>query len=177
MMIDWKRDINWERVFGVIEATSNLKRNQTRPLRTEIIEKAIAKYSGGKLEYVGDAADGMDFICTSTGARIECKLQQTVFPVKASHTRSIVGKNFRGTKQEVHELKQTYDTMLMIDTGKRRVGVCDWDACEYTCTDACASFRVPVEKCEIIVDGVMPDQSLSGKDFNSIIFEAIEREI
>ena len=38
-----------------------MKRNQTRTLRSELQEKAIAKYSDGQLEYVGDSEDGRDF--------------------------------------------------------------------------------------------------------------------
>ena len=41
-------------IFGVVKSTENLKRNQTRPLRAEIQEISIAKYSGGQLKYIGD---------------------------------------------------------------------------------------------------------------------------
>ncbi len=48
-------------IFGVIKSTNGLKRNQTRPLRAEVQEIAIAKYSGGQLKYVGDQENGRDF--------------------------------------------------------------------------------------------------------------------
>jgi len=175
----WKNDIDWEKVFGVIFATDNLKRNQTRPLRTEIVELAIEKYSNGKLKYVGDKKDGLDFLVVSTNERIECKMKEVIFPVKSStlHTGLIIEKNFQGKKQEVKELKQTYDTMVMIDVKKCRVGICSWDDGIRATTDATSTVRFPVQKCNIIVDGVVPDPILSAKDFNSIIFETIMREI
>jgi len=39
--IDWNK-FNWEKIFGVVSSVDGMKRNQTRPLRTEIIEMAIA---------------------------------------------------------------------------------------------------------------------------------------
>jgi hypothetical protein len=49
-------------IFGVIQSTEGLKRNQTRPLRAEVQEIAIAKYSGEQLKYVGDTENGKDFV-------------------------------------------------------------------------------------------------------------------
>ena len=46
-MIDFKKDVNWSKVFGVVQATEGLKRPQTRGFRTEIVESAIDKYSNG----------------------------------------------------------------------------------------------------------------------------------
>lgn len=42
-MIDLKNDVEWSKVFGVIDSVETLKRNQTLPLRTEIVEMAIDK--------------------------------------------------------------------------------------------------------------------------------------
>lgn len=60
-MIDFNL-FDFPSIFGVIKSTEGLKRNQTRPLRAEIQEIAIAKYSGGQLKYVGDTENGKDFI-------------------------------------------------------------------------------------------------------------------
>ena len=56
-MLDLKKEVNWSKVFGVVNSLNTMKRNQTLPLRTEIVEMAIDKYSNGKLKYVGDSAD------------------------------------------------------------------------------------------------------------------------
>lgn len=52
---------DFSQIFGVVESTNGLKRSQTRPLRAEVQEIAIAKYSGGQLQYVGDKENGRDF--------------------------------------------------------------------------------------------------------------------
>ncbi len=54
-------------IFGVVKSTEGLKRNQTRPLRAEVQEIAIAKYSGGQLKYIGDKENGKDFYGTVDG--------------------------------------------------------------------------------------------------------------
>ena len=59
-MVDFTK-FDYPSIMGVIKSTDGLKRNQTRPLRTEVTEIAIAEYSGGQLEYVGDTEDGRDF--------------------------------------------------------------------------------------------------------------------
>ena len=59
-MIDLKL-FDFPSIFGVVKSTDGLKRNQTRLLRTEVQEIAIAKYSGGQLKYVGDTENGRDF--------------------------------------------------------------------------------------------------------------------
>ena len=43
---------DFPRFFGVVHSTNGLKRNQTRPLRSEIIEYALEKYSGNQLKYI-----------------------------------------------------------------------------------------------------------------------------
>ena len=52
-MIDFNK-FDFKSIFGVVKSTDGLKRQQTRPLRAEVQEIAIAEYSGGQLEYVGD---------------------------------------------------------------------------------------------------------------------------
>ena len=60
MMVDFTK-FDFPSIMGVIKSTDGLKRNQTRPLRTEVQEIAIAEYSGGQFKYVGDTEDGRDF--------------------------------------------------------------------------------------------------------------------
>ena len=55
--IDFKLPFFWS-----LNQHDGLKRNQTRPLRAEVQEIAIAKYSGGQLKYVGDIENGKDFV-------------------------------------------------------------------------------------------------------------------
>ena len=60
-MINFSK-FDFKSIFGVVKSTDGLKRQQTRPLRAEVQEIAIAEYSGGQLEYVGDVEDGRDFL-------------------------------------------------------------------------------------------------------------------
>ena len=50
--------------FGCVDATNTteLKTNAFRPLRTYLQEKSFEKHSGGQLTYVGNYADGQDFV-------------------------------------------------------------------------------------------------------------------
>ena len=59
-MIDSER-FDFPSIFGVVKSTDGLKRNHTRPLRAEVQEIAIAKYSDNQLKYVGDTENGRDF--------------------------------------------------------------------------------------------------------------------
>lgn len=170
------KDIHWDKVFGVINATRNMKRNQTRPLRTEIVEEALADYSNGMLKYVGDTADGMDFE-GADGLRYECKLQGTIFPKtkRTKNTRQIVGKNFRGKCLGIPA--KTFDKIIMIDTGVSTVGIADFEDCQWKIKDAVANLKVLVDKVEIIVHNVKADEGLSQIDFNSVIKNAIKESV
>ena len=66
-------------IFGVVKSTDGLKRNQTRPLRAEVQEIAIAKYSGNQLKYVGDTENGRDFYGIHDGLYYESKGMDGMF--------------------------------------------------------------------------------------------------
>ena len=111
--MDLEKDVNWSKVFGVVQATEGLRRPQTRGFRTEIVESAIDKYSNGKLKYVGDTSDGMDFEGID-GLRYECKMQQTIFQPTVPKSKAVILKNHY-TKMKKH-VKKTFDKMIFIDT-------------------------------------------------------------
>ena len=83
-------------IFGTVKSTDGLKRNQVRPLRAEIQEIAIAKYSGGQLRYVGDHEDGRDFVGIHDGLFYESKGMDGLFQKTVPWTKQITLKNFQG---------------------------------------------------------------------------------
>ncbi len=174
-MINLKNDVNWKKVFGVINSVSTLTRNQTRPLRTEIVEMAIAKYSGGKLKYVGDSADGMDFE-GSDGLRYECKMQGTIFQPTTPHSAKVILKNHYSTKK--HDIKKTFDKMIFIDTKKRKVGVVDFEQLSIENKSADVKCWVKDQSVvDIVADGVTADKSYDGLNMEQVIFEAIQKSM
>ena len=174
-MIDLKNDVNWNKVFGVINSVSTLTRNQTRPLRTEIVEMAIDKYSNGKLKYVGDSADGMDFE-GSDGLRYECKMQGTIFQPTVPHTKGVILRNHRGKNLGVPP--KTFDKMIFIDTGKRKVGVVNFEDLSMKENDSNVMCRVDDQSVvQVVADGVTADRSYDGLDMEKIIFEAIHNSM
>jgi hypothetical protein len=170
--IDWNK-FNWEKIFGVVSSVDGMKRNQTRPLRTEIIEMAIDKYSGGQLEYVGDTADGMDFRGIDN-LRYECKSAETLFPKIVPHTREMVLKNHRSKQQE---LEQTFDYMILVDTGKNRVGICDWSACKTSNKDAVIMFKALLRDITVVADNVKADPLLAAVNMEERITTLIRENI
>ncbi len=171
-MIDLKRDVNWKKVFGVINSVSTLTRNQTRPLRTEIVEMAIDKYSNGKLKYVGDTADGMDFEGVD-GLRYECKLQGTIFQPRTPHSAKVILRNHRGKNLGIPE--KTFDKMIFIDTGKCKVGVVNYEDLTMFMVDANVQCRVDDQEIiDVVADGVRADSSYAGLDMEQVIFKAIQ---
>ncbi len=174
--MDLSKEIPWSKVFGIIEATRNMKRNQLLPLRTEIVERQISKLSEEKLRYVGDYAQGMDFI-DPNGVRYECKLKGTVFPKRKStkFTYPIIGKNYYGNCLGAPE--KTFEKIILIDTKSSTVGTADWEECQWRIKSANAEIRVPVEKVNIIASSVIADPSLSALDFEEIIFKAIDAAV
>ena len=170
-MIDLKSDVNWNKVFGVINSVSTLTRNQTRPLRTEIVEMAIDKYSNGKLKYVGDTADGMDFE-GSDGLRYECKMQGTIFQPTVPHTSSVILKNHRGRNLGVPS--KTFDKMIFIDTGKRKVGVVDFEDLSMKENDSNVMCRVDDQSIVNFVADKVPSDTSHQVDMEKVIFEAIQ---
>ena len=173
--IDWNR-FNWKKIFGVVSSTDKMKRPQARFQRAEIIEVAIDKYSGGQLKYVGDTADGMDFE-GSDGLRYECKGQGKIWQEsgRVPHTTSLTLKNHRTDKKE--KMKKTFDYMILVDTGKNRVGVCKWKDCDITNNDADITFRVIQDKITVVADNVTPDAVLASKDLDKDIQLLIRESI
>lgn len=174
-MIDLKSDVNWSKVFGVIEATDGLKRPQTRGFRTEIVESAIDKYSDGKLKYVGDTADGMDFE-GSDGLRYECKLQGTIFQPTVPNTKKVTLKNHRATQK--HIVMKTFDKMIFIDTGKRKVGIVDFE--QLTVENLDAEVKCWVEDqdtIEVVADGVEPHKSYASVNMELVVLDAIKKSL
>ena len=85
---------DFKSIFGVVKSTDGLKRQQTRPLRAEVQEIAIAEYSGGQLEYVGDVEDGRDFHGIIDNLYYESKGMDGLFLKTKPMTREITLKNF-----------------------------------------------------------------------------------
>ena len=174
-MIDFKNDVEWSKVFGVIDSVETLKRNQTLPLRTEIVEMAIDKYSNGKLKYVGDTADGMDFE-GSDGLRYECKMQGKIFQPKTLWSNKVILRNHRG--KDLGPPGKTFDKVIFIDTGKRRVGVVNFEDLEMFPTDANVKCRVADQSTfDVVADDVSSDKRYEGVNMEKIIFEAIQKNL
>jgi len=168
---------DFPRIFSVIKSTDSLKRNQTRPLRAEIIELAIEKYSHGQLSYVGNTAVGKDFHTnTNPSYAIECKSMEGLFQSNSPFTKSIILANFRQSK--VSELRKTFDYILLVDTKRNSVGICDWNTCteNVIINDANASVVIDQNKVQMIVENVIPC-SESICDFSNKLFQLIRESI
>ncbi len=174
-MIDLKNDVEWSKVFGVIDSVETLKRNQTLPLRTEIIEMSIDKYSDGKLKYVGDTADGMDFE-GSDGLRYECKMQGKIFQPNTVWSNKLILRNHRGNNLGTPD--KTFDKMILVDTGKRRVGVVNFEDLEMFPDDANVKCRVSDQSIvNVVADDVSSDKYYKGLNMEKVIFEAIQKNL
>lgn len=155
-MIDFST-FDLESIFFVVESTHNLKRNQTRPLRAEIIELAIEKYSNSQLKYIGDKENGRDFASnTDPVMYYECKSMHGLFQPRANYTKPIILANFHGAT--VTELTQTFDYMILIDTKIHSIGVCDWDSCteNLSYSDAYVSTRIHHDQIRMIGEEIAP---------------------
>jgi len=174
-MLNLKKEVNWSKVFGVVNSVNSMKRNQTLPLRTEIVEMAIDKYSGGKLKYVGDSADGMDFEGID-GLRYECKMQGSIFQPRTPHTAKVILKNHRG--RDLGHPPKTFDKMIFIDTGKRKVGVVNFEDLTMFKNDANVTCRVDDQNIiEVVADDVTPDKTYDGLNMETVILEAIQKNL
>ena len=158
-------------IFGVIKSTEGLKRNQTRPLRAEVQEIAIAKYSGGQLKYVGDRESGRDFYGLVDDLYYESKGMDGLFQKNVPYTKEITLKNFQGKNLGLPE--KTFDYMLLWDTKNYTVGICNWDACmKHTVVkDATISFRVDYSDIVFLAKHVIPAEK---QDFSVRLYELIE---
>ena len=172
-MIDPKL-FNFSEIFGVVESTSRLKRQQTRPLRTEVQEIAIAKYSGGQLKYVGDKENGRDFYGVVDGIYYESKGMDGLFQKTVPYTKEITLKNFQGKKLGLPE--KTFDYMLLWDTKNYTVGICSWDACmkNINIKDAVVSFRVHYSDIEFLAKNVVASKK---EDFATKLYNLIEATV
>ena len=161
-------------IFGVVKSTDGLKRNQTRPLRAEVQEIAIAKYSGGQLKYVGDKESGRDFYGLNDNLFYESKGMDGLFLKTKPYTSEITLKNFQGNNLGLPE--KTFDYMLLWDTKNYKVGICNWDACmkHTVIKDATVSFRVDYPDITIIAENIIP---IEKQDFSARLYELIEELI
>ena len=152
-MIDGKL-FDFENIFRVVKSTEKMKRNQLRPLRTEIMELAIEKYSGNQLRYVGDTEDGKDFIGLQDSLRYESKSMDGMFQKRAGYTKKIIIKNFQGKNLGTPE--KTFDYMLLWDTKTNTVGLCDWSsiAKNFVVKDATVESYVNHEDITFLAKGV-----------------------
>jgi hypothetical protein len=158
-------------IFGVVKSTDGLKRNQTRPLRAEVQEIAIAKYSAGQLKYIGDKENGKDFYGLIDNLYYESKGMDGLFLKTKPYTREITLKNFQGNNLGLPE--KTFDYMLLWDTKNYAVGICSWDACmKHTVVkDATVSFRVDYSDITFLAKNVIPTEK---EDFSVRLYELIE---
>jgi hypothetical protein len=161
-------------IFGVVKSTEGLKRQQTRPLRAEVQEIAIAKYSGGQLKYVGDKENGKDFYGIVDGLYYESKGMDGLFQKTVSYTKEITLKNFQGKNLGLPE--KTFDYMLLWDTKNYSVGICDWDSCMKTIKvkDAVVSFRVHYNDIQFLANNVIPTEK---EDFATKLYDLIEATV
>ena len=157
-------------IFGCVKGTDGLKRNQTRTVRSELQEKAIAKYSGGQLQYVGDCENGRDFLGIHDGLYYESKGMDGMFLKTKPRTREITLKNFQGKNLGLP--KKTFEYMLLWDTKNYSAGICSWDACmKHTkIKDAVISFKVDFDDITFIAKNINP---VDKDDFSVILEEAI----
>jgi hypothetical protein len=158
-------------IFGVIKSTEGLKRNQTRPLRAEVQEIAIAKYSGAQLKYVGDKENGKDFYGLIDNLFYESKGKDGLFQKNVPYTKEITLKNFQGKNLGLPE--KTFDYMFLWDTQNYTVGICSWGACmkNTVIKDATVSFRVDYSDITFLAKNVIPTEK---EDFSVRLYELIE---
>jgi len=161
-------------IFGVVKSTDGLKRHQTRPLRAEVQEIAIAKYSGGQLKYVGDTENGRDFYGLVDNLYYESKGQDGLFCKRIPWTKEITLKNFQGKNLGLPE--KTFDYMLLWDTETYTVGICTWDACmkHITLKDDSVSFRVHFDDITFLAENVTPVEK---EDFATKLYNLIEQTV
>ena len=172
-MIDFTK-FDFKNIFGVVKMTDGLKRNQTRPLRSELQEKAIAKYSDGQLEYVGDSENGRDFYGSKDELYYESKAMDGMFCKRKPTTKEITLKNFQGRNKGLPD--KTFDYMLLWDTKTYTAGICSWDACmkNTVVKDAVISFRVDFDDITFFANNVDPiDKGDFSIKLDNLILESI----
>lgn len=171
--LDFSR-FDFDKIFRAVVATESLKRNQTRPLRSEVQEIAIAKYSGGQLGYCGDSEHGRDFKGKESGLYYESKATDGLFQKKSGRTKPIVLKNFRG--KNLGEPEKTFDYMLLWDTSAMSAGIVSWENCakNMEVNDAVINIRLDQSDIEFIVQNhPRPEAEDFGAKLMQLITESI----
>lgn len=171
-MVDFQK-FNWLSIFNAIASTSTLKRNQTRTIRTEIIELAISKHSDNQLSYVGDTMNGCDFL-DKFGIRYECKSREKMFGAKNGFTKEIILKNFYRKSTPI--IQQTFEHMIMIDTYNNTVGVVNYNnAVEYNnVTDSIITTKVLLNKIDYVAVNIVPTNTINFEHvLNKLIYDHI----
>ena len=171
-MIDFKR-LDLPNIFGVVKSTEGLKSRQRRSLRAEIQEIAMAKYSDGQLEYVGDTAKGQDFKGVD-GLSYESKGMDGMFCKTKPITKEITLMNFQGNNTGLPD--KTFDYMLLWDTKTHTAGICSWDSCMKNATlkDDSVKIRVHFDDITIFAKNVTP---IEKGDLSTKLFNLIEESI
>ena len=171
--LDFSR-FNFDKIFSAVVATETLKRNQTRPLRSEVQEIAIAKYSDGQLGYCGDSEHGRDFYGVESGMYYESKSMDGLFQKTTGRTASITLKNFRGKCLGIPE--QTFDYMLLWDTKTLTCGIVSWDDCVRNMKVNDAVIDVRIDQCDvefIVCNHPRPEAEDFGAKLRKLISENI----
>jgi hypothetical protein len=172
IVVDFSK-FNWLAIFDVISSTTTMKRNQLRCIRTEIIELALAKHSGGQLKYVGDAINGCDFV-DNDGIRYECKSREKMFTTKNGLTKEIILKNFY--RKSEPKLVKTFDHMIMLDTYNNTAGVIDYDnaVSNSVITDSIVTTKVYLDKISYVAEKVVSNNIINFEHtLNKLIYEHI----
>ena len=174
-MIDFNK-FDFPSIFGVVKSTDGLKRQQTRPLRAEVQEIAIAKYSGDQLKYVGDTENGRDFLGIHDGLYYESKGMDRLFQKRTPYTREITLKNYHTNKTGLPE--KTFDYMLLWDTENYTAGICSWDSCmkkkNIKLKAAGVKFKVHYNDITFIANNVIPK---GRDDFGAKLTKLIEESV
>ena len=171
-MIDFNR-FDFPNIFGVVKATEGMKSRQDRSYMAKIREKAMAKYSDGQIEYVGDDAKGKDFD-GSDGLFYESKGMDGMFCKRKPKTKEITLMNFQGNNTGLPD--KTFDYMLLWDTKTYSVGICSWDACMKNAKlkDDSVKISVHFDDIEFLAKNIIPtDKGDIGATINNYIEQVI----
>ena len=143
--------------FGCVDATNTteLKTNAFRPLRTYLQEKSFEKHSGGQLTYVGNYADGQDFV-DNDGVPYEMKGSLGLFNKNGSCKQVILKNNMPGRSKQ--NLEKTFEYMLLVDTKNMSLGVTTWDVVESRSKldGAGATFKLQAGDFTMLAENVKP---------------------
>jgi hypothetical protein len=168
-MVDFSK-FGWVSIFNVVSSTEKMTNNQRRCLRTEIIELAISKHSGGQLKYVGDKMNGCDFV-DSDGTRYECKSRQKMFSKSRNGcTKEIILKNFYRKSEPISH--QTFDYMIMMDSTENSIGVVDYEtAIKYSnVTDSIITTKIALNEIDYVAEKIVANNVT---DFEQVLNDLI----